>query len=115
MSDFSDLVSRLRAFAEERDWEQFHSPKNLTMALLGEAGELIEHFQWLTEEVSRNLPSDKKAAVSQELADVLLYLVRLSDTLDIDLYQAALQKIEINAKNYPSASVKGSAKKYTEY
>ena len=115
MSDFSDLVSRLRAFAEERDWEQFHSPKNLTMALLGEAGELIEHFQWLTEEESRNMPSDKKAAVSQELADVLLYLVRLSDTLDIDLYEAALQKIELNAEKYPSASVKGSAKKYTEY
>mgnify|MGYP000367745448 CR=1 FL=1 len=97
MSDLPDLVNRLRVFAEDRDWEQFHSPKNLTMALLGEAGELIEHFQWLTEEESRNLPLDKKAAVSQEIADVLLYLVRLADTLEIDLYQAALGKIEVNA------------------
>ena len=115
MSDLPDLVTRLRVFAEERDWEQFHSPKNLTMALLGEAGELIEHFQWLTEEESRNLQPDKKAAVSQEIADVLLYLVSLSDTLEIDLYQAALDKIELNYAKYPSAFVKGSAKKYTEY
>jgi dCTP diphosphatase len=76
-----DLNRRLREFAQVRDWEQFHSPKNIAMALVGETGELIEHFQWLTEEQSYHLPADKLEAVRLEMADVLIYLIRLSDRL----------------------------------
>lgn len=114
MPDLPDLVllrDRLRVFADERDWEQFHSPKNLCMALMVEAAELMEHFQWKTEAQSGNLGTEDKAAVADELADVLLYLVRLSDRLDVDLKQAALQKIEKNAAKYPADLVRGSARK----
>ena len=106
-----ELAARLAEFAAERDWDQFHSPKNLSMALAGEVGELIEHFQWLTEAQSRALPLDVKDAVSLEMADVLLYLVRLADRLDIDLAAAAARKIELNAVKYPAAEFRGSARK----
>jgi dCTP diphosphatase len=111
MQSLEDLKERLRAFARERDWEQFHSPKNLAMALIVEAAELLEHFQWLTETQSRALDPEKREQVAQELADVFLYLVRLADRLDIDLLDAAQRKIAINAQKYPADKVRGSAKK----
>jgi NTP pyrophosphatase (non-canonical NTP hydrolase) len=110
-----DLAHRLRQFAAERDWEQFHTPKNLAMALTGEAGELAAEFQWLTGEESRRLEPERLARVRQEAGDVLLYLVRLADQLDFDLVQAAREKIEHNARNYPADRVRGSARKYDEY
>ncbi len=109
------LDRRLLAFARERDWEQFHSPKNLAMALAGEAGELLEHFQWLTEEQSEHLPEDKKEAVALELADILIYLIRLGQRLEIDLIDAAWRKIEINEKRYPADRVRGDARRADEY
>lgn len=109
---FAELAARLAEFARERDWDQFHSPKNLAMALAGEAGELIEHFQWLTEEQSRNLPPVTRDAVALEMADVLLYLVRLADKLGVDLVAAADRKIALNAEKYPAAGFRGSARKY---
>lgn len=109
------LRDKLRAFAEARDWDQFHSPKNLSMALMVEAAELLEHFQWLTEAQSAELSPDNKQAVSEELADILLYLVRLSDKLGVDLQEAALLKLEKNAVKYPAEQVRGSAKKYSDY
>ncbi len=114
-SDLQSLRDRLRAFADERDWDQFHSPKNLSMALMVEVAELMEHFQWLTEEQSGELPPEKKEAVAEELADVLLYLVRISDKLGIDLYPAALHKLALNGVKYPATQVRGSAKKYSDY
>jgi len=108
------LVADLRRFAKERDWDQFHSPKNLAAALSVEAGEILEHFQWLTEQQSRELTLGKRKEIALELADVLLYLLRLSDQLDIDLLDAARRKIKINAKKYPPHRARGSAKKYTE-
>ncbi len=115
MDALHDLKLRLREFAAERDWDQFHSPKNLSMALIAEAAELIEHFQWLTEAQSTQLPPDKLDEVKHELADILLYLIRVADKLDIDLIQAAHNKIKLNEQKYPAKRVKGSAKKYTEY
>jgi dCTP diphosphatase len=114
-NDIHTLKQRLREFADVRDWNQFHSPKNLSMALSVEVAELVEHFQWLTEEQSRNLPQDKLDEVSSELADTLLYLVRLADKLDIDLMTAAQNKIELNGKKYPVDQSRGNAKKYTEF
>ena len=108
------LVVELRRFAKERDWDQFHSPKNLAAALSVEAGEVLEHFQWLTEAQSRKLSAKKREQIELELADVLLYLLRLSDMLDIDLLDAASRKIRINAKKYPPDRARGSARKYTE-
>lgn len=113
-NDLPELTLALRQFAEERDWGQFHSPKNLACALSVEASELLEHFQWLTEEQSRSLPDDRKEAVGEELADVLLYLLNLADKLGIDLAQAAWRKIDINRKKYPADRSRGSIKKYTE-
>lgn len=110
--DLLMLRDKLRAFAEARDWEQFHSPKNLSMALMVEVAELMEHFQWLTEAQSAELPAEDKQAVGEELADILLYLVRLSDKLGVDLREAALHKLEKNALKYPADQVRGSAKKY---
>lgn len=109
---FDELAARLAEFAHERDWDQFHSPKNLAMALAGEAGELLEHFQWLTEAQSRELNGETRDAVALELADVLLYLVRLADQLGIDLDAAARRKIELNAQKYPADAFRGSARKY---
>ncbi len=113
--DLNTLKQRLRDFADTRDWNQFHSPKNLSMALSVEAAELVEHFQWLTEEQSKNLPQDKLTEVASELADTLLYLVRLADKLDIDLLTAAQNKIELNGQKYPVEKSRGNAKKYTEF
>jgi NTP pyrophosphatase (non-canonical NTP hydrolase) len=114
MASLDDLKEQLRDFARERDWEQFHSPKNLAMALIVEAAELLEHFQWLTEAQSLSLETSKREPVAQELADVLLYLVRLADRLDIDLLDAAQRKIALNALKYPADLVRGSAKKAGE-
>ena len=100
-SDLLMLRDQLRAFAAARDWDQFHSPKNLSMALMVEVAELMEHFQWLTEQQSGSLPADKMAEVSEELADILLYLVRLADKLGVDLRAAALHKLEKNDRKYP--------------
>lgn len=111
---FEDLADRLRAFADERDWERFHSPKNLAMAVAAEAGELLEHFQWLTEAESRELAPGQRDQAAQEMADVLLYLVRLADRLDIDLLAAAHRKIDLNAEKYPAERARGHARKYTD-
>jgi len=118
MSDTSDLQllrDKLRLFAEVRNWEQFHTPKNLSMALIVEVAELMAHFQWLTAAESQNLTAEKKQTVADELADILLYLVHISDKLDVDLLQAALAKLGKNALKYPADQVFGSAKKYNEY
>lgn len=114
MDALQALRDELRAFAAERDWDQFHSPKNLIMALTGEVGELIEHFQWLTEAQSRTLPADTRAAVADEIADVQLYLIRLADRLDIDLADAAAAKLKKNAEKYPVELARGRATKYTD-
>jgi NTP pyrophosphatase (non-canonical NTP hydrolase) len=111
MDDIESLRRRLRAFADARDWDQFHSPKNLAMALIVEAGELVEHFQWLTESASATLPEEKRAEVALELADVLLYLVMLADKLGVDLADAARRKIDLNERRYPADQVRGSAEK----
>lgn len=107
-----DLRQRTRIFAQERDWEQFHSPKNLAMALSGEVGEVLEHFQWLTPEQSQQLRQDTHHAVALELADVLLYLVRLADVLEIDLHAAAREKLALNAERYPADKAHGRSDKY---
>lgn len=108
------LSARLDAFAAERDWDQFHNPKNLAMALAGEAGELIEHFQWLTAEQAANLSAEAREEVAMEAADVLLFLLRLCDKLAIDLAAAASRKLELNAKKYPVGKSRGRATKYTK-
>lgn len=113
-SSIQSLRDHLRRFAAERDWDQFHSPKNLAMALSVEAAELLEHFQWLKDDDSRQLPQAQLAKVREELADVFLYLIRLADKLGIDLPSAATEKIAINAKKYPVEASRGSHKKYTE-
>lgn len=112
--EIESLRSRLRLFAEERDWDKFHSPKNLAAALSVEAAELLEHFQWLTESESASLSNEKRLEVSEELADVLLYLIRLADKLDIDLVQSAEQKLLRNAEKYPVEKAKGKSTKYTD-
>ncbi len=109
-----ELAQALRRFADERDWEQFHAPKNLATALSVEAAELLEHFQWLGEDESRRLPPETLAKVGEEMADVLLYLVRLADKLDVDLVRAAKAKMQLNAQKYPVARARGSSRKYTE-
>lgn len=108
-----NLTSALRQFAAERDWEQFHTPKNLVMALVGEVGELVEHFQWLTPEQSAEVMKDGRRAglVAQEMADVFIYLTRLADILGVDLLDAARTKLEANARRYPADRVRGSADK----
>ena len=105
----TDLAATLQRFADERDWEQYHSPKNLAMALGVEVAELAEHFQWLTQQQSLQLPAETKQAVGQELADVLIYLVRLADRLDIDLLAEAENKVALNARKYPVDKSKGSS------
>lgn len=110
----NSIKERLRDFAEVRNWDQFHSPKNLSMALSVEVSEITEHFQWLTEEQSQNISLNKWNEVERELADTLIYLIRLADKLDIDLLAAAHSKIEINEKKYPVSKAKGTSKKYTE-
>jgi NTP pyrophosphatase (non-canonical NTP hydrolase) len=114
--DIEAMNAELREFVREREWEQFHSPKNLVMALSGEAAELIELFQWLTEEQSRAVMSDPDTAeaVRDEVADVFVYVMRLIDVLDIDLEAAVRAKMKKNAAKYPVERAKGLAKKYTE-
>jgi NTP pyrophosphatase (non-canonical NTP hydrolase) len=106
------LRAQLRAFVAEREWDQFHNPKNLAMALAAEAGELIEHFQWLTPEQSEQLAPEARAEVALEIADVLLFLLRLCDRLDIDPVQAAQRKLALNAHKYPVHKARGRAAKY---
>lgn len=103
--DVSALEAALQQFAGERDWNRYHSPKNLAMALTGEIGELVELFQWLTEEESRGVARDPHTAraVRDELADVLLYLVRLSSVLGVDLNAAVTDKLAANGRKYPPA------------
>lgn len=119
------LTNKLREFAAVRDWDQFHSPKNLSMALIVEAAELVEHFQWLTEEQTRQLCRSlaegketlhkKHQEIAYELADIFIYLIRIADKLGVDLVQTAEEKIVLNEKKYPIEKAKGSAKKYNEY
>jgi len=111
-SDLAALRARLRRFAAARDWQPFHTPKNLAAALAVEAAELLEHFQWLTPEESARLPRATRAEVADELADVLLYLIRLADVLDIDLVPAARRKLRVNARKYPVAKARGRSTKY---
>ncbi|MFD6563620.1 nucleotide pyrophosphohydrolase [Micromonospora profundi] len=108
-----DLTDRVRAFAEERDWQQFHTPKNLAMALAGEVGELIAEFQWLTPEQAAVVMSDPDAGsrVKAEMGDVMIYLTRLADVLGVDLVEAALTKLEDSARRYPIEQARGSATK----
>ena len=113
-SAIDSLTLALRRFAQERDWEQFHSPKNLAAALTVEAAELLEHFQWLTEEQSRNLPEGKRLAVSHEIADVLLYLLQIADKLQIDIVAAANEKLALNGARYPAAQARGSSARSDE-
>jgi dCTP diphosphatase len=113
--EIESLRAELRVFARERDWEQFHSPKNLAMALAVESAEVLEHFQWLTEAESAALTPERKSAVAAELCDVLFYLVRLADRLDVDLGAASAAKLAANAAKYPVDRVRGSARKYDEY
>jgi dCTP diphosphatase len=108
------LRDALRAFAAERDWDQFHSPKNLAMSVMIEAAELGEHFQWLPTGQDAELAPGQRDRVALEMADVLLYLVRLADRLDIDLAAAARRKLDINAERYPADRARGRATKYTE-
>ena len=110
-----DLAQRLRQFAAIRDWDQFHPPKNLAMALVAEAGELAAEFQWLTEAQSRAPGAEQLARIRSESADVLIYLVRLADKLGFDLLAAADAKIEENERRYPADKVRGSSRKYSEY
>ena len=109
-----DLALQLKRFAQARDWEQFHSPKNLASALIVEAAELLEHFQWKSESESRALSDDERAAVGSEIADVLLYLVHLSAALGIDPIAAAQDKLVVNEQKYPVDLSRGRSKKYTE-
>ncbi len=115
MRDLEDLKEKVRAFVVERDWERFHSPKNLAMALAVEASELLELFQWLTEEQSEALDGAGKRRAAEEMADVLWFLVRLSDRLGIDLLEAAEAKLAQNAAKYPADRVRGKSTKYSDY
>jgi len=108
------IKQQLREFAKERDWDQFHSPKNFSMALIVECAELVEHFQWLTDEQSKNLSAETLDEVSLEMADVLIYLIRLADKLDVDLLETVHRKMKLNAEKYPVDKAKGIAVKYNK-
>lgn len=110
----AELAKHLRQFNADRDWHQFHSPKNLASALVVEAAELLEHFQWLTQAQSRDLPPEKRTAVGAEVADVLLYLIQLADALGIDPIAAAQSKLQTNAQKYPVERARGTSRKYDE-
>jgi NTP pyrophosphatase (non-canonical NTP hydrolase) len=114
-TELDELRQRVRQFARARDWEQFHSPKNLAMALAGECGEVLEHFQWLTQTQSTTLDDETRAEVAHELADVFIYTVRLSDVLGVDLMDAAFDKIKINDARYPADRVRGDARRAGAY
>jgi len=115
--DIKSIQQSLQAFADERNWEQFHNPKNLAMALSGEVGELLEIFQWLTPDEAAAVSAQPKLKqkVSEELADIALYLLRLADKVQVDLEQAIAEKMRVNSEKYPAERVYGSAKKYNEY
>lgn len=116
MSDsLAALIASIRSFADERNWEQFHSPKNLSMALIVEAGELVEHFQWLSEQESNALADRQREEIALEMADILIYLCRLSDRLGIDLVAAAEKKMRINGEKYPVERARDSCEKYTSW
>ena len=114
--DLQHYQNRIRQFANDRDWDQFHSPKNLAMALVGEVGELVELFQWRTEEESRQIDrgSDLHEQLSEELADIMIYMLRLADKGDIDLEMAVQRKMQLNEKRYPIELARGSATKYDQ-
>ncbi len=114
--DITAFQKIIADFAKQRDWEQFHTPKNLSMALSVEAGELVELFQWLTAEQSQKIKDDpaKKQAAQEEIADILTYLLRISDILEIDIPSSLADKIEQNGKKYPVDKSRGNAKKYNE-
>ena len=114
LTSIGELTAALRAFAAERDWDQFHSPRNLAAALCVESSEVLEHFQWLTDEQSRALSPEERQKVAMELADVLNYLVRLADVVQIDLLKSAQEKIAINAGKYPVDRARGTSKKYSD-
>jgi dCTP diphosphatase len=113
--DITKIQHDLESFARERDWNQYHSPKNLAMALSVEASELVEPFQWLTEEQSATPDEAKRQAIASEIADVQIYLLRLADKLGINIEAAVAAKIQDNHRKYPADRVRGSAAKYTEY
>lgn len=117
MIDIDEIKSKLRRFAEERDWNKFHTPKNLAMAIAGEVGELIEIFQWMTDEESLHAKNDNVVhqKTSEEIADIFMYLIRLIDVMAIDLKEAINIKMELNSAKYPANLVRGSAKKYDYY
>ena len=109
------LNEQIESFVTERDWRKFHSPKNLSMAMSIEASEVMEHFQWLTEEESRNIDETKRKEVADELGDVFIYLLRICAELQLDLVESAALKLRKNGEKYPADIVRGSSKKYTEY
>lgn len=113
-AELATLMRKIKRFARERDWEQFHTPKNLAMAMSVEASEVVELFQWLTETESCDLPQKKVRELADELADTYIYLLKLADRFGIDLNHAAAAKLRKNAVKYPASKAKGSAKKYTE-
>ncbi|WP_426117117.1 nucleotide pyrophosphohydrolase [Massilia sp. PWRC2] len=113
--EFSQLRALVRQFVDERDWDQFHTPKNLSAALSVEAAELLEHFQWLHKGDQAELGPDRLVEVRHEMADVLVYLVRLADKLDVDLVQAVQEKMVLNRAKYPAEQVRGDARKYDAY
>lgn len=108
------LKGKLREFAEKRDWNKFHSAKNLSMALSVEVSELVEIFQWLTEEESKNLSERQHLKVEEELADIFLYLLRISDVINVDLFDAANNKLILNEDKYPISESFGNATKYSD-
>ena len=114
-SELNRLRAIVRTFVDERDWDQFHTPKNLASALTVEAAELLEHFQWLQHGRAEELGEAKLVEVRHEMADVLVYLVRLADKLDVDLFQAVQEKMVLNRAKYPAEQVRGDARKYDEY
>lgn len=115
MTELDKLIEQIRGFNKERDWEQFHSPKNLVMALVVEVSEIAEHFQWLKEDESRKLPAEKVAEIEEEIGDVMLFLLNLCNELGIDAVKAAEEKLEKNREKYPVEKAKGNARKYSEY
>jgi dCTP diphosphatase len=116
MSDsLNELRGRINQFVRERDWEQFHSPKNLAMAMIVEAAEVVEHFQWDTPEESARFDDEKREQVAHELADTFVYLLRIAEVTGIDLIAAANRKIDLNAQKYPVEKARGSNAKYTAY
>lgn len=114
-NDFLVIRELVRRFVSERDWDKFHTPKNLVIALSVEASELLEPFQWLVSGEKSELSEANQTAVRHEMADVLIYLVLLAEKMDVDLFQAVLEKIEINRKKYPAGKVRGDSRKYSEY